>query len=123
VNAGDVLILSIGSIAAAWGYLRYRSMSAWAREKRLEAEGLAKDLFAMKLANAALGDEVEAGNSERAAMAERIAELEAAEAEKSAATYAVSGVPRAVPWHIRRRELEQSARTKRKKRDEFREIG
>jgi hypothetical protein len=33
----------------------------------------------------------------------------------------VTGKPRAVPWHIRKRELEEAARTKRRRLESFRE--
>lgn len=35
--------------------------------------------------------------------------------------FAVTGKPRAVPWHIRRKELEAAARTKRKRLESFQE--
>jgi hypothetical protein len=36
-------------------------------------------------------------------------------------SFSVTGKPRAVPWHIRRRELEEAARTKRRRYESFRE--
>lgn len=36
--------------------------------------------------------------------------------------FAVTGTPRRVPWHIRRKELEEAARTKRKKLESFQEF-
>jgi hypothetical protein len=38
-----------------------------------------------------------------------------------AAEFDVTGKPRAVPWHIRKRELEEAARTKRRRLESFRE--
>lgn len=35
--------------------------------------------------------------------------------------FAVTGKPRAIPWHIRRKELEAAARTKRKRLESFQE--
>lgn len=36
--------------------------------------------------------------------------------------FSVAGTPRPVPWHLRKRELEAASRTKRKARDEYREM-
>lgn len=41
--------------------------------------------------------------------------------EMPAANFAVTGKPH-VPWHIRRKELEQASKTKRKKLESFQEI-
>jgi hypothetical protein len=45
----------------------------------------------------------------------------AAVALARAAEFDVTGKPRAVPWHIRKRELEEAARTKRRRLESFRE--
>lgn len=44
------------------------------------------------------------------------------EAPLKANDFSVAGRPRTVPWHIRRKELEAAARTKRKKRESFQEF-
>lgn len=36
--------------------------------------------------------------------------------------YAVTGEPRRIPWHIRKKQLEAGARKKRQQRDEYRSI-
>lgn len=52
----------------------------------------------------------------------RLLPLEGGELGKGdAPAYAVSGTPRHIPWHIRRRELEAQHKTKRRQRDQFRE--
>jgi len=43
------------------------------------------------------------------------------ELSKPATNFSVTGKPRAVPWHIRRKELEAKARTKRKRLESFQE--
>lgn len=41
--------------------------------------------------------------------------------ESKPANFAVTGKPRSIPWHIRRKELEAAARTKRKRLESFQE--
>ncbi len=40
----------------------------------------------------------------------------------SSDVYAVTGEPRRIPWHIRKKQLEAGARKKRQQRDEYRSI-
>jgi hypothetical protein len=42
---------------------------------------------------------------------------------KAEEEYAVAGQPRKPSWRVRKRELEAAEKTKRKQRDEYREIG
>lgn len=90
----------------------YRDMEGWAREKRQEAEKLSDNLGSK--------------NIELAQALDRIAKMELAlepeSSSKTALEYAVNGTPRHVPWHIRRKQKEAEARTKRKHLESFTEL-
>lgn len=45
-----------------------------------------------------------------------------AEPKKPDSDYAVSGTPRHIPWHIRKREREAAARTRRRQLESLRDI-
>jgi hypothetical protein len=107
-----ILICSLIANCALGGFLfwihrEYVDMSAWARNQRERAEKLADQCGKLRI--------------ELAEAKQAFSEVRPVEAQKSADEYAVTGSPRPLPWHIRKKELESKHRRKRQHIDELRE--